>query len=105
MEGQPGQVLGGQVEDEHDRSVLDCVREAQQLTGDPHLFERPADVGLAEAHPLRRHLGHLHEMPDRRRTLHRTIVAAGRPPRTYGQPKGHIDDRLRELLDYLLRSR
>jgi hypothetical protein len=99
MECQPRQVLGGQVEDEHDRSRLERFRGAQQLTGDPNLLERPADVGLAPAHRFvassaisTRCLIVVDATPHHRRGH------AARPARTL-QAMGDIDDRLRDLLD------
>src|SRR5206468_1652103 len=76
VEGEPWEFVGVHVEHEHDGTGVQGVGRTEEPAGHPLLLEGPADVGVAEPKPLRGDVRHLDEMPDRRRTLHVTIVAA-----------------------------
>lgn len=48
MDGEPWDVVGGHVEDEHDHSRADGVGQPEEFTGHPQFLEGPADVGVAQ---------------------------------------------------------
>ena len=76
VEGEPRELVGVYLEHEYDCAKLRGVGLAEELARHPQLVKGPADVGRAEPKPVGGDLSHLDEMPDRRRTLHLTIVAA-----------------------------
>lgn len=59
----------------------------QQVTGDPQLLERPAQIGVSKAQPVGSDVGHLGEVANRRRALHVTMMDLQRQRRKGGHPQ------------------
>ena len=86
MDGKPGQLVRWEVDHQHDRTVLELVDRFEQCAGDPHLLERPADLGLAEPQSIARSIGELDQMPNGRRSLHGTSLTE--PNGSRSEPSG-----------------
>lgn len=53
VDREPRRLVGRHVEDDHDGACIDGVSEAEQISRDPELLDRPPDLRAAEPQLLR----------------------------------------------------